>query len=69
MVGFAFEELACRGEDVKLIGEYGLGWRAFVYLDDQQVDQAIWAGLSIGGMISMRAALIAPERVAALARH
>lgn len=37
-VTFAFEELACRGEDIKLIGEYGIGWRAFVYLDDQQVE-------------------------------
>lgn len=35
---FAFEELACRGEDVKLVGEYGLGWRAFVYLDDEQLE-------------------------------
>ena len=32
---FAFEEFACRGEDVKLIGEYGIGWRAFVYLSDR----------------------------------
>ena len=31
---YAFEEFACRGEDVKLVGEYGLGWRAFVLLDD-----------------------------------
>ena len=37
-VGFAFEEIACRGEDVKIIGEYGLGWRAFVYLDDRQLE-------------------------------
>ena len=35
---FAFEELACRGEDVKLVGEYGRGWRAFVYLDDRELD-------------------------------
>lgn len=33
-VTYAFEELACRGEDVKLVGEYGIGWRAFVCLDD-----------------------------------
>lgn len=25
---------ACRGEDVKLIGEYGVGWCAYVFLDD-----------------------------------
>lgn len=32
---YAFEEFACRGEDVKLVGEYGFGWRAFVVLDDK----------------------------------
>jgi len=31
---YAFEEFAVRGEDVKLCGEFGLGWRAFVLLDD-----------------------------------
>ena len=35
---FAFEEFACRGEDVKLIGEYGIGCRAFVYLSDQDFE-------------------------------
>ena len=35
---FAFEELACRGEDVKLIGEYGYGWRAFVFLSDENIE-------------------------------
>ena len=34
-VSYAFEEFACRGEDVKLVGEYGVGWRAFVSLDDR----------------------------------
>ena len=34
-LAYAFEEFACRGEDVKLVGEYGLGWRAFVLLDDK----------------------------------
>jgi len=33
-VGYAFEEFACRGEDVQLVGEWGVGWRAFVVLDD-----------------------------------
>ena len=37
-VVFAFEEFACRGEDVKLVGEYGVGWRAFVLLSDQDVE-------------------------------
>ena len=40
---------------------------ALAVLDAQQIHQAIWAGLSIGGMISMRAALSAPDRVKALA--
>lgn len=35
-------------------------------LDELEIDAAIWAGLSIGGMISMRAALVAPERVTGL---
>ena len=35
-------------------------------LDDAGEASAIWAGLSIGGMISMRAALAAPDRVDAL---
>ena len=35
---FAFEEFACRGEDIKMIGEYGIGWQAFVFLDDQTVE-------------------------------
>ena len=37
-VTYAFEEFACRGEDVKLVGEYGLGWRAFVLLDDKSTE-------------------------------
>jgi len=32
-LGYAFEEFGCRGEDVQLVGEWGLGWRAFVLLD------------------------------------
>jgi len=35
---YAFEEFACRGEDVKMIFEYGLGWRAYVLLDDSSVE-------------------------------
>lgn len=35
-------------------------------LDDLRVDRAVWAGLSIGGMVALRAALRAPERVRAL---
>jgi len=36
-------------------------------LDREGVDRACWAGLSIGGMIALRAALTAPHRVGALA--
>ena len=35
-------------------------------LDAEGVDRAVWAGLSIGGFLSMRAALRHPERVRAL---
>ena len=35
---YALEELACRGEDVKLVCEYGLGWRAFVFLEDDDTE-------------------------------
>jgi len=35
-------------------------------LDDLEIERAVWAGLSLGGMIALRAALVAPERVSAL---
>ena len=35
-------------------------------LDHLGIDRAIWCGLSIGGMVALRAALDAPERVSAL---
>lgn len=35
-------------------------------LDSVGVGRAVWAGLSIGGMIALRAALTAPDRVAGL---
>lgn len=34
-VVYAFEQFACRGEDVQLVCEFGLGWRAFVSVDGQ----------------------------------
>lgn len=36
-------------------------------LDILGIRRAVWAGLSIGGMVALRAALLAPERVSALA--
>lgn len=35
-------------------------------LDSLDIEDAVWAGLSIGGMVAMRAALSVPERVRAL---
>jgi pimeloyl-ACP methyl ester carboxylesterase len=35
-------------------------------MDHAGVDRAVWGGLSIGGMIALRAALTVPDRVAAL---
>jgi pimeloyl-ACP methyl ester carboxylesterase len=35
-------------------------------LDEAGVERAVWAGLSIGGMIAMRAAIKVPDRVAGL---
>jgi pimeloyl-ACP methyl ester carboxylesterase len=35
-------------------------------LDSLEIDCAVWAGLSIGGMVAMRAALVVPDRVRAL---
>jgi len=35
-------------------------------LDDLGIESAVWAGLSIGGMVAMRAAIVVPERVSGL---
>ncbi len=35
-------------------------------LDELSIDRAVWAGLSIGGMVAMRAAVTVPERVSGL---
>ena len=35
-------------------------------LDALRIDRAVWAGLSIGGMVALRAALVVPERVSRL---
>eukprot|EP00965_Chrysotila_dentata_P242374 6204840-Pleurochrysis_carterae.AAC.1 len=33
-VGYAFEEFACRGEDVKLVGSVADGWQSYIMLRD-----------------------------------
>ena len=35
-------------------------------LDELGIDHAVWAGLSIGGMVAMRAAMTVPDRVSGL---
>lgn len=35
-------------------------------LDELNIDRAVWCGLSVGGMVALRAALTVPDRVAAL---
>jgi len=35
-------------------------------LDALEIERAVWAGLSIGGMVAMRAAITVPDRVAGL---
>lgn len=45
---------------------YDLTEDVIAVLDAESVERAAWVGLSIGGFLSMRAALLHPERVAAL---
>lgn len=35
-------------------------------LDELRIDRAVWCGLSVGGMVALRAALTVPDRVRAL---
>lgn len=35
-------------------------------LDHLEIDRAVWAGLSMGGMVAMHAAIVAPDRVSSL---
>ena len=62
--------------DERGFGETQFDGRPFTYwdsardclalLDHLQIDRAVLGGMSQGGFLSMRAALLAPERVAAL---
>ncbi|MGM0576933.1 MAG: alpha/beta fold hydrolase [Myxococcota bacterium] len=45
---------------------YDLTEDVLAVLDAHGVDRAVWGGLSMGGMIALRAALRAPKRVAAM---
>lgn len=45
---------------------YDLVEDAVAVLDEARVERAVWAGLSIGGMLALRAALVVPDRVRAL---
>jgi len=37
--GFAFQEFACRGEDLKLTYEYSKGWQSCIICDDSDTDE------------------------------
>jgi len=45
---------------------YDLVGDVLAVLDHLGIERAVWAGLSVGGMVALRAALTAPERVAGL---
>ena len=45
---------------------YDLVEDSVALLDHLEIEQAVWAGLSVGGMTALRAALRYPERVRAL---
>lgn len=47
-------------------GIYDLVEDVLAVMDREGVGRAVWAGLSIGGMVALRAALVAKERVAGL---
>lgn len=38
----------------------------FAVMDHLEIERAVWAGLSMGGMVAMHASIAAPDRVAAL---
>ena len=57
------------GRSSPAVGEfslYDLVDDVIAVLDHAEVDQAMWAGLSVGGMVAMRAALTARKRVSGL---
>jgi pimeloyl-ACP methyl ester carboxylesterase len=54
------------GDSEQPFSVYDLVDDVLAVLDHERVDRAVWAGLSIGGFLSMRAALRHPQRVQAL---
>jgi len=50
----------------RAFGLYDLVDDVLAVLDELSIERAAWVGLSIGGMVALRAALAAPERVAGL---
>ena len=54
------------GPVIRPFGMYDLVEDVLAVLDREGVGRAVWAGLSIGGMVALRAALVAEERVSGL---
>jgi pimeloyl-ACP methyl ester carboxylesterase len=57
------------GQSVPATGPYELSdmvGDAFAVLDHLEIERAVWAGLSMGGMVAMHAAIAEPDRVSAL---
>ena len=57
------------GQSVPATGPYELSdmvGDAFAVLDHLEIERAVWAGLSMGGMVAMHAAIAEPGRVSAL---
>jgi 3-oxoadipate enol-lactonase len=54
------------GQAIRPFGMYELVEDVLAVLDREGVGRAVWAGLSIGGMVALRAALVAEDRVSGL---
>jgi pimeloyl-ACP methyl ester carboxylesterase len=54
------------GRAIGPVGMYDLVEDVLAVLDREGVGRAVWAGLSIGGMVALRAALVAEDRVSGL---
>jgi pimeloyl-ACP methyl ester carboxylesterase len=62
-------DLRGHGKSDQVIGPFGmydLVEDVLAVLDREGVGRAVWAGLSIGGMVALRAALVAKDRVSGL---